>query len=304
MCSSIPVYVVSFNNATYVRNMVESILRRRLTDTVIVVDNCTTHPPCLQILQKLEAVPGVSIIRMPKNMGHTVIFSLPNLPDRCVITDPDLGLNPDIPENALCVLSSIADKYKAARVGLCIDISEPEKFRTVKTYNGEASFYNWESQFWKTPIQTDDISLPAMYWAQIDTTFFLYTKHYFPEKHIRVAGLYTCKHLPWYSPPLLHIPAEEIEAYHNGALRSSSTTVSAELFEGTSYVEDTSSTAVRVKLFEETETETAGDTYCYNSYRQSSSSAAVTTTLVVVTAALLVGAGLLAYMVVLERKNR
>jgi hypothetical protein len=40
------------------------------------------------------------------------------------------------------------------------------------------------------------------YKARIDTTFALYNKRYFdpqePLEAIRVAGRFTCRHLPWY----------------------------------------------------------------------------------------------------------
>jgi hypothetical protein len=64
--------------------------------------------------------------------------------------------------------------------------------------NPGLTIFNHENQFWQNRIQNENYEL---YNAWIDTTFCLYNKKYQSDNFylaIRVAGNFTCKHLPWY----------------------------------------------------------------------------------------------------------
>ena len=71
-----------------------------------------------------------NVIKCGKNFGHMVwkesfIFDI--LPDRFIITDPDLQFNKKTPTNFIDIMIEISNQYKSNKVGFALDISEPEK---------------------------------------------------------------------------------------------------------------------------------------------------------------------------------
>ncbi len=71
--------------------------------------------------------------------------------------------------------------------------------------------WEWEKQFWENKIGVTEKG-DAIYRGLIDTTFALYNKKFFvksdPLQALRVAGHFTCKHLPWYHNNLLSAEEE------------------------------------------------------------------------------------------------
>jgi hypothetical protein len=63
--------------------------------------------------------------------------------------------------------------------------------------------WEWERQFWEHELAPLERSGDPVFKATVDTTFALYDKNHFDrENHmeaVRVAGRFTCKHLPWYT---------------------------------------------------------------------------------------------------------
>ena len=219
MTSSIPVYVLAFNNPTYVRAMVDALLES-VTDDVRIVDNCSTSATMLGYLAGIADFSRgrVRVIRLETNTNPSILpRTLEGTPDRFAFTDPDLLFNPAMPAGSLQFLSEVADRHRADKVGLALDISEPDLLIPDPTYVSRYTILNWEqSHFWHLPLG-DPSGIP-MFNASIDTTFALYTKQFTPSLHIRVAGPYTCKHLPWYlpgrEPPGCPLPTlEEWDAY-------------------------------------------------------------------------------------------
>ena len=81
------------------------------------------------------------------------------LPDKFIITDPDLKLNKDIPTNFIEILSDLSDNYKTSKIGFALDISEPEKIYQDNNYFMKLSICNWEKQFWYNKINNDNYEL-------------------------------------------------------------------------------------------------------------------------------------------------
>jgi hypothetical protein len=206
--NSLPVYVISFNNATYVKLMVQQLLRKGvLVEEIHVLDNATTHPPCVEILKEVEAM-GVEVKRFNKNHGHQVAHQYAT-EQRFVVTDPDLLFSEALPMNFIDTLVQIADHTGSKRVGLALDIStEANQLLSTKSYFQSRSITEWESQFWETRVRVDTFPDLEMYSADIDTTFHVCTRDA-PNYPIRVAGDFTAKHLPWYDPPLIEVPAQK-----------------------------------------------------------------------------------------------
>ena len=218
---NIPVYVIAFNNLTYVKSMVDQ-LRELRVKKIIIVDNCSTYPPLLQYYEQQKAIKNsetvFQLIKMDSNYGSNVITNCfyKFLPEVFVITDPDLKLNPKLPSNFLEQLYNISNIYKAYKVGFALDLSDSIKFNQEMKFRN-MSIEKWESQFWRDKISDEKYEL---YKAEIDTTFAVYNKKYSTPRslQIRVAGDFTCKHLPWYQDDFM--PKDELDYYVKNNLSS------------------------------------------------------------------------------------
>lgn len=199
--SKIPIVIISWNSLTLVRNFVDQVIK--LPNNIIILDNNSSYPPLHQYYNIIEKKlkNRIKIIRLKENYGHQVYLKRQDLlPRLYILSDPDLELNPNMPKNVSNILYKLSRKYKKFKVGLSLDISDHEKFEDIKDYMRGKTILEWEKQFWKNKILDESYEL---YNAGIDTTFTLvnwdyYTKNNLLDDNIRIAGDFTCKHLPWY----------------------------------------------------------------------------------------------------------
>jgi hypothetical protein len=143
------------------------------------------------------------------------------LPDKYIITDPDLKFNPNIPSNFIEILASLSDKYKTSKIGFALDITDHEKFYPTTEYMANLSIRDWELRFWENKM--DDDGEYEIYKADIDTTFCLMNKVNIEagiDLQIRVAGNFTAKHIPWY------IENEVYNVYNNYISNTNTTHIS------------------------------------------------------------------------------
>jgi hypothetical protein len=216
MPSSIPVVTIAYNNLTFIRSFVQQL--QRITEKVIILDNASTYPALLAYYEEIQRELGdkIEIRRMSENYGHTVWQREANkLPAVFGLSDPDLELNPDMPDDCLEHFLALSIKYNHFKVGAALNLFEPEKFIKNNNYAGNRSIYDWELQFWKSRIPNDTYEL---YSAEIDTTFCLINTN-LPRRgaDIRVGGVFTCKHLPWYENYIRdNVPAEELAYWRQG----------------------------------------------------------------------------------------
>jgi FkbM family methyltransferase len=219
--ADIPVFVPCFNTVTYVRGMVAQLqalgLRR-----LFLVDNASTYPPMRAFLA--APPPGVTVIALPENKGPRGIFCDPAsyamLPQFFCITDPDLLLNPKMPGDFIAQLASLTEQHAIGKAGLAIDIADRADMRQDEflIHDRRWKIWEWEERFWQEPLEP----LPGgdpVFRAIVDTTFAVYNKRFFDadprnsEKAVRVAGRYTCRHLPWYTD--VGLPIEEEQFYRS-----------------------------------------------------------------------------------------
>ena len=148
----IPILIPVFNSVTYLKNMV-SQLRRYGFEEIVVIDNASTFPPLLEYLS--QSSPDLSVIRLEENQGpHNVFLDAKNLfslPDYFCITDPDLELNPSLPDDFVYELISLTEAHRVGKAGLALDLSDWTKMRHDKFRIGAADYqiWEWEAQFWK-----------------------------------------------------------------------------------------------------------------------------------------------------------
>jgi hypothetical protein len=219
--AEIPILIPCFNTVTYVRGMVEQ-LRARGLKRIFLLDNASTYPPMREFL--LDPGQGVTVITQDTNRGPRSSFlDLPDytlLPQFFCVTDPDLVLNPEMPPDFIAQLASLTERLAIGKAGLALDITDREAIREdgFSIAGRVWKIWEWEQQFWQDQIET----LPggdAVFRAKVDTTFALYNKRFFDRNDIyqavRVAGRFTCRHLPWYRD--IGLPAAELQIYRKNS---------------------------------------------------------------------------------------
>jgi hypothetical protein len=193
----IPIIVICYNNYKYVQNTINQLIgiNRNLEKHIIILDNKST---CTDTLYFLKSV-GQLVLYNRENKGPWItkennreIYDL--LPDKFILTDPDLEFNSKMPKNFIDILVELSEKYKCEKVGFALDIDDFDKMFTSIYCDGR-NIKEWESQWWINKIQNNEYEL---YNSPIDTTFSLITKNA-SGGCIRIAGNFTAKHLPWYS---------------------------------------------------------------------------------------------------------
>lgn len=190
----IPVFIISFNNLTYLKQIIESLEEYNLTN-IHIIDNASDYKPLLDYLKHSKH----KVHFMSKNWGHKVLWDSHKFDEivnnySYVVTDPDIELPKDLPMNFLEVLYNILNQFNfITKIGLALRIDDIDNPVISKNVTG------WENQFWRYKIKDNKYEL---YKADIDTTFALYrpgaiTKHNF-YNGIRVGGKFSARHLPWY----------------------------------------------------------------------------------------------------------
>ena len=198
--NTIPILIICYNNYKFIKNIVNQIEKLIISPNIVIIDNKSSCKYTIDYIDEIEK--KYNIIRCPNNKGHNVFneaFIFNELPDRFIITDPDLQFNEKTPKNFIDIMIQISDEYNSARVGFALDISDSEKMFKYNWYdfgydNNISTIWEHEKQYWVNKILNDKYD---MYFSDIDTTFCLINKKYF-GKHSRIAGDFTMRHLPWY----------------------------------------------------------------------------------------------------------
>lgn len=191
--TKIPVFIISYNQLSYVKQIVGWLKDYGFTN-IHIVDNKSTYKPLLDYLDDVDCY----VHHMDKNYGHTVIWSSGKFDDiinrQCyIVSDCDIAPNPNLPKDFVCKLYELLGKYPyLTKIGFALNIADLPETETNKIVK------QWESKFWNKEIDNN------IYLADIDTTFALYrpgklvmnTKRFYYA--IRVAGDMTAIHLPWF----------------------------------------------------------------------------------------------------------
>jgi hypothetical protein len=192
--TEIPIIIVCYNNYKYVKNTIDQLIRVNpgYKKSIIIMNNSSDDNETIEYLNSLD----IRIKTLPnKGPWVTPIDNADfynELPDKFIISDPDLEFHPNLPTDFVSRMAELSDKYKTSKIGFSINMSDSDKM-----YPGEymRSVIEWESKFWQNRISDDNYEL---YSADIDTTFSLINKKYWLNSSIRIAGNFTCRHLPFY----------------------------------------------------------------------------------------------------------
>lgn len=212
----LPVVIPTFNNYTYLKNMVNFFSARGFD--VIVLDNGSTYEPMVKYLEELSQIYYVLV--QPGNPGprdfyfNKAIYNW--LPQYFFATDPDLEFDRKMDRESMLHLVELSEIHGAFKIGsaLRIDMIFPNVLDDVMNYNGSRiTIRGIEQGYYNSPIastQTGD----TIYIAAIDTTFALHNKKFHTEfmaANLRVDGRYAAIHYGWMRTPPM--PAEEYEFY-------------------------------------------------------------------------------------------
>lgn len=190
-------------------------------NNIQILDNCSTCSDTINFLKNID----VKVIYNDTNSGPWI---LPNnnahiyniLPNKFILTDPDLEFNENLPTNFIEILANLSDKYNCNKIGFALDISDFDKMYNC-AYCHNKNIYDWEIQWWNNKIDDNDYEL---YHSCIDTTFSLINKKYHNENHhsncVRIAGNFTAKHLPWYKDNKVYT------VYENYLINKNTTSIS------------------------------------------------------------------------------
>jgi FkbM family methyltransferase len=217
---NIPIIIICYNNYKYVQNTLDQIRKINIEyyKNIQIVNNSST---CIDTINFLKNV-DVEVINNANNGPW--ITSTQNkhiydtLPDKYIVTDPDLEFNKNIPSNFIEILSTLSDKYGIFKIGFSLDLSDFEKMYQ-NGYYGNINIYNWEKKLWEHQIKDDNTY--ELYAQPIDTTFCLLNKNSKNNHGIRIAGNFTAKHLPWY------IDNKIYNVYENYILNTMTTEISS-----------------------------------------------------------------------------
>lgn len=192
-----PIVINNLNRLSTTKKLVED-LQRLGYYYIHILDNDSTYPPLLEWYEELRASGEVDIYSVGKSSNQLALWNSGYIStlrhyDYIVYTDSDIELNPDTPDDFIEQLINIAQSSKIEgvnKIGLALKIDDLP--------NTEMSKFviNHESQFWNNKCMGE----VELYNSDIDTTFAVIDpKEPFTYKALRVAGNFTCKHIPWYT---------------------------------------------------------------------------------------------------------
>lgn len=193
---NIPIFIISYNRLSYVKNIVE-YLEDSGYKKITIIDNASTYPPLLDYYKKIEH----EVIRLDKNYGHMAFWKQPCFKeyrnDLYIVTDPDVMPVEECPKDFVRTFYSLLKKYpRIKKAGFSLKVDDiPKDSPMFKDVNQWERAYN----FFKIPWE-------KAYSADIDTTFALYIPDYLDiSRHfitaIRTAAPLQVRHLPWYKMP-------------------------------------------------------------------------------------------------------
>lgn len=212
---NMPVFIIGYNQYTFIKGMVEQL--EKYTSDIVVVDNNSSFGPLLDYYKKNFKY---TLLRQKVNQGHGVC-SLPVIQkltgDLYILTDPDLKFNPNLPAHFIEDLVQVSNHFQAFKTGFALKIDADDLDEELKFYN--SSIREWENQFWTKPLVYPENTSLKLYEAAIDTTFCLINRTFANPKApgmgqaVRVAGDYTCVHIPWHKHYQKALLAGELDAY-------------------------------------------------------------------------------------------
>jgi len=205
---NISVVVIGYNQYTFIKNMVEQL--EKFTSDIIVVDNNSNYQPLLDYYRDDFKY---TLLKKNFNYGYTVYrqkFVQDLVGDFYILTDPDLKFNPQLPSTLVNDFIEISNYFEVNRVGFALLI-KADDLRKDAIFKNQ-TIEQWEGPYWVNQMHYPKNSNFELYNAPLDTTFCLINRK-FKDGSIRVAGDYTCVHIPWHINFQKQLLEDEYESY-------------------------------------------------------------------------------------------
>ena len=198
----LPVYLISYNRLTWLKGMVDYLIRIPSV-LPIILDNKSTYSPLLE----WYSTSPVEVIRLSQNFGHLCAWTSGVLPMGAdhqsrygqpyyAVSDPDLDLS-KCPTDLFDVLKDGLRRHpRAVKAGVSLEIDDIPDHNPLKS-----SVIAHESAFWSQ--RADE----SFWWAGVDTVLAIYDcgRAYgtcdWINPSLRADRPYTARHLPWYTDP-------------------------------------------------------------------------------------------------------
>jgi hypothetical protein len=219
-----PVIIPTFNNISYLKLMINQLEKFNINN-IIVIDNWSTLPGMSQELDIIGQ--KYTVVKKFTNNGPREYYQNKELfkwlPEKFILTDPDIKFNENLPNNFLESLAEVSEKYNLYKVGFALDIEMNHldgdtNIREIM-FDQFLTMYQWELQFYSNSLGL--INENPIWSAAIDTTFCLVNKNFFKDDEndpmkiknlcARIGGDFTAQHYGWYNNP--PVSKDEYEYY-------------------------------------------------------------------------------------------
>jgi hypothetical protein len=213
----LPIIIPTFNNPTYMHMMVNQLNEYEFDyNDIIILDNFSKYPE-MKIWLDAMSEKGCIVVKKFTNDGPREYYKNKDLfnwlPEKFVLTDPDIGFNKNLPKNFISTMINISENHGFYKVGFALDIEMNHLMGNTNIkdimFNPVLNMYQWEKQFWKNKLfETNNYN--PVYLAAIDTTFCLVNKKFFRDYEepmqikdlcVRIGGDFTAQHYGWYEVP-------------------------------------------------------------------------------------------------------
>lgn len=194
---SIPVVINNRDRLTSTRQLVTDLLSAGYTD-IHILDNGSTYA---LLLEWYKIIDQQITIHYLDNLGQAALWKSGIIKQfskyrYLVYTDSDIQLNRNTPPHFIETLCTCLEEYNVDKAGLAIEYNNLPDIPVNKKN------YAIEHRYWKKRLKNNKGL--EVYDAPIDTTFAVIRPgmpYSWTLRAVRVAGEFTCRHLPWYVTP-------------------------------------------------------------------------------------------------------
>ena len=204
---TLPVFVNSFEQVTYLRDSVDWFHRNGFGN-ITVMEQGSIFPPLVDYLASPAFLGKARLMPLKKNVGPRRAVrkaaEFVGLGNPFIFTDPDLQLPTPIDPQFLTRLFALGRHYSVSKVGLALDLSDPEKINLQQMAGPKHTVSTYYRRFFQNKLESN------VWGCGIDTTFFLHVPQPAMESFgimtsqpripaVRIGGPgFLAGHRPWY----------------------------------------------------------------------------------------------------------
>ncbi len=186
---SIPVFVNSYNQLTYLRDTVNWFAQNGFKN-VTVLDNLSGLPTLLEYFESKDFLSKAQVVHLGKNLGPRRSLAHaaqdPDTDAGFIFTDPDLTLPAYPAPDMLKFMFAAGQRHGFTKVGLALSLDPKIIDLDLVTYNTR-TVAQVERKYWKNVVED------GVFRATTDTTFFLHVPQVNEARRFNDLGLRQAK---------------------------------------------------------------------------------------------------------------